>query len=101
MIKKSYYSHLEQFVAPGPRLPWIKKWLLEEIWSRENYEKFNPVEFLYQGESAVNDFEQLLAAAADRTYGELLAGSDPTKTVMGTLSHPDHAVVIFDGLSLL
>ena len=99
MSKTSYY-HLDRLVAPGPRLPWIKQWLLAEVWSRENYEKMKPVEFLHRGESAVNDFEQLLAAAADRTYGELLAGPDPTKNMLETLSRPDHAVVIFDGLSL-
>jgi len=91
---------LNRLVVPGPRLPWIKQWLLEAVWNRENYKKFSPIDFLHRGESTVNDFEQLLAAAADRTYGELLAGSDPTKNIMETLSQPDSAVVVFDGLSL-
>jgi len=99
-MSKTSYGHLDRLVAPGPRLPWIKQWLLEEVWSRENYEKVKPVEFLHRGESAVNTFEQLLAAAADRTYGELLAGPGPAISVLETLSAPDTAVVIFDGLSL-
>jgi hypothetical protein len=99
MSKKTYY-HLDQLVTPGPRLPWIKQWLLDKVWSRGDYEMLKPVEFLHRGESAVNDFEQLLAAAADRTYGELLTGPIPGKNILETLSHPDHAVVIFDGLSL-
>jgi hypothetical protein len=99
MSKTSYY-HLDRLVIPGPRLPWIKQWLLDDIWSRENYLKLKPGDFLYRGEGTVNEFEQLIAAAADRTYGELLAGPDPGKNLLETLSHPDHAVVIFDGLSL-
>jgi len=94
------FGHLDQLIAPGPRLPWIKRWLLDDVWSRENYEKVKPVEFLHRGESAVNTFEQLLAAAADRTYGELLAGPGPTISVLAALSAPDTAVVVFDGLSL-
>lgn len=97
---KNSYDFFEQLVAPGPRLPWIKQWLLNEVWNRENYQKYSPIEFLNRGESAVNDFEQLLAAAADRTYGELLAGSDSSKRFMETLSQPASAVVVFDGLSL-
>jgi len=97
---KNSYDFFERLVAPGPRLPWIKKWLLNEVWNRENYQKYSPIEFLNRGESAVNDFEQLLAAAADRTYGELLAGSDSSKSVMESLSQPASAVVVFDGLSL-
>ncbi len=94
------FGHLDQLIAPGPRLPWIKRWLLDDVWSRENYEKVKPVEFLHRGESAVNTFEQLLAAAADRTYGELLAGPGPAISVLESLSAPDTAVVVFDGLSL-
>lgn len=94
------HFHFDRLVAPGPRLPWIKKWLLDEVWSRENYNKLKPVDFLHRGESAVNDFEQLLAAAADRTYGEMLSGPDPGKGLLDALSCPDSAVVVFDGLSL-
>jgi hypothetical protein len=93
-------SHFDRLVSPGPRLPWIKKWLLDEVWSRENYNKLKPVDFLHCGESAVNDFEQLLAAAADRTYGEMLSGPNPGKGFLDALSSPNSAVVVFDGLSL-
>jgi len=94
------HFHFDRLVAPGPRLPWIKKWLLDEVWSRENYQKLKPVDFLHRGESAVNDFEQLLAAAADRSYSELLSGPDQGKGLLDALSSPDSVVVVFDGLSL-
>jgi hypothetical protein len=100
MACQTSYFQLDRLVAPGPRLSWIKRWLLDEVWSRENYQKLKPVDFLHRGESAVNDFEQLLAAAADRTYSELLSGPDPGKGLLDALSSPDSAVVVFDGLSL-
>jgi hypothetical protein len=89
-----------QLIAPGPRLPWIKRWLLDEVWSLEKYSELKPAEFLFHGERSVNIFEQLISAAADRTYGELLSGPEPGMGLLETLSNPDSAVVIFDGLSL-
>lgn len=91
---------LDRLIAPGSRLPWIEQWLLDEVWSRENYLKLKPLDFLQQGEGVVNEFEQLIAAAAYRTYGELLAGPGQEKSLSGVLSNPDNAVVVFDGLSL-
>jgi len=90
----------DQLATPGTRLPWIKRWLLDEVWHRENYQKLKPVDFLQRGETAVNEFEQLIAAAADRTYSELLSSPDPGKGLLNALASPDHAVVVFDGLSL-
>ena len=94
------HSRFDRLVAPGPRLPWIKQWLLEEVWSRKNYRDLKPVDFLHRGESVVNELEQLLAAAAERTYSELLSGPEPGRRVLDALSTPDSAVVVFDGLSL-
>ena len=91
---------LDQIIAPGTRLPWIKRWLLDEVWNQENYSKQKPADFLFQGERSVNIFEQLISAAADRTYGELLSGPEPGMGLLEALSYPDHAVIVFDGLSL-
>lgn len=99
-MRKFNRQLLNQMIAPAPRLPWIKRWLLDKVWSRDNYRQLKPVDFLHRGESAVNDFEQLLAAAADRTYGEMLSGPDPEKGLLDALSSLDVAVVVFDGLSL-
>lgn len=90
----------DRLTTPGPRLPWIKTWLLDEVWSRSRYEELGPKTFLYKGEEIVNQFEQLIAASADRTYNEFLSGADHDKTLLSALSHPDRAVVVFDGLSL-
>ncbi|MGB5156911.1 hypothetical protein [Desulfobacterium sp. N47] len=91
---------IENLTSPGPRLPWIKEWLLNEIWSSGLYSQNGPLDFLKQGEESVNLFEQLTASAAGRVYGELLSNPDPAKRLLSVLSDPDTAVIIFDGLSL-
>jgi hypothetical protein len=97
-----HLSHplIEKLIDPGPRLPWIKEWLVNDIWSPAKYDSAKPIDFLFQGEEEVNIFEQLLASAADRTYGELLSNPDPSKSLMEVLSDAETAVCVFDGLSL-
>ena len=70
------------------------------MWSPERYQSLSPVEFLRSGEEETNRFEMLAASAADRIYGELLSGPDPSKNMLGALSDPDAAAVVFDGLSI-
>lgn len=70
-------SLIEKLTEPGARLPWLKEWLLNEIWSPAGYDSTNPTDFLVRGEETVNLFEQLLTSAADRTYGELLSNVEP------------------------
>lgn len=89
-----------KLTGPGPRLGWIIEWLLEEVWSPDRYQSLSPVEFLRAGEEKINRFEMLAASAADRIYGELLSGPDPSRNLLGALSDPDTAVVVFDGLSI-
>ena len=89
-----------KLTRPGPRLAWITKWLMEEVWSPERYQSLSPVEFLRAGEDKVNRFEMLAASAADRIYGELLSVPNSSKNLLGALSDPNTAVVVFDGLSI-
>ena len=89
-----------KLTKPGSRLTWIIEWLLEEVWSPDRYQSLNPVEFLRAGEEKINRFEMLAASATDRIYGELLSGTDPSRNLLGALSDPDTAVVVFDGLSI-
>lgn len=90
----------KRLTEPGPRLAWIAKWLLEEVWSRDRYQNHAPSEFLRGGEEQVNRLEILVASAADRIYGELLSNPDPSKTLLGALSDSNTALVVFDGLSI-
>lgn len=91
---------LEKLSQPGPRIPWIKKWLIEDIWSVTNYQNLVPTEYLRQGEEKINQFETLLASAAWRVYEELLSTHGSDKNLLSLLSDSQTAVVIFDGLSL-
>src|SRR5712692_4467157 len=91
----------DRLSAPGPRRPWLREWLLERIWTRERYEAMPPLDFLEQGERAVNDLEAVIAAAAPRLYDELLGEVPPGRDVRAFLTQPRPcAVVVFDGLSL-
>ena len=89
-----------KLTRPGPRLAWITEWLMEEVWSPERYQSLSPVEFLRAGEDKVNRFEMLAASAADRIYGELLSVPNSSRNLLGALSDPNTAVVVFDGLSI-
>ena len=89
-----------KLTVPGPRLAWIIEWLLNEVWSPERYKSLNPLEFLRSGEEKINRFEMLAASTADKIYGELLSAPDSSGNLLGVLSDPDTAVVVFDGLSI-
>lgn len=91
---------LERITAPGSRLPWIKNWLLNEVWTAERLKRLEYTDYLRQGELEVNQFEILIASSADRIYQELVAGPDPSHRLFGVLANSDHAVVVLDGLSI-
>jgi hypothetical protein len=93
---------LHSLTDAGARLPWIKKWLTEEVWSIARYENENmsPLDYLMQGEDAVNKFESLISSSADRVYDELMSPPDPNKHLLNCLADNQTAVVVFDGLSL-
>ena len=92
-------SLLEKLTDSGPRLPWIKKWLVEDVWNLHAYESLAPTEYLIQGENIVNKFEAIISTAADRIYDEFLSAS-ATGSFMDVLSDSKSAVIVFDGLSI-
>ncbi len=92
---------LEKLIAIGPRLPWLARWLMDELWSEGNYRDHRPGPYLLAGEQAVNELEEVVAAAAGRIYDELLAPVSPDRDLRAFLtSGPCRAAVVFDGLSL-
>jgi hypothetical protein len=93
-------SFLDNLTAPGPRLPWLTRWLLEEVWSSDLYDKSSKTDFLHQGETQVNRYEGLISSSASRVYDELISGPGPSKRLLNSLSDADTAVVVYDGLSL-
>lgn len=91
----------KKFISPGPRLPWIKKWLLEEVWSQEKYESMGRVDYLRSGEEKVNKLEEIISSSAPRVYDEFLESPPTDKDILTVFkNNPNSAVVIFDGLSL-
>ncbi len=90
---------LDTLIKPGSRLPWIKRWLIEEVWTLPFYESFSHIEYLKDGEEKVNRFEELICFAADRTYRELMSPPLPEKSLLNVLRE-NTAVIVFDGLSL-
>jgi hypothetical protein len=60
-----------------------------------------PSEYLKQGESSVNEIEEIIASAAYRLYDEFFGEIPPERDVLYFLQNESPcAVVIFDGLSL-
>lgn len=92
---------LERLTQTGPRLPWLAQWLSSEIWSEHNYTEQTPGQYLQTGEHFVNEMEEVVAAAVDRVYGELLQPIPAGRNLKSFLTNGNHcAAVVFDGLSL-
>ena len=92
---------LDRLTAPGSRLPWLKDWLLGEVWTRKRYANLEPSAYLEQGEKAVNELEEVVAAAAPRIYDELIGDPSPDRDLRVFLEERRPcAAVVFDGLSL-
>lgn len=96
-------------LAPGSRLPAIKRHLLGEIWSSERYGASAPAAYLKEGERAVQHLEEMIALAAPKVWDELAAESSSAATPSPhrwfgmDQAHPlpgPRAMVVFDGLSL-
>lgn len=91
----------DRLTAPGPRLPWLREWLLGEVWTPKRYQSLGPVAFLEGGEQAVNEMEEVVTAAAPRIYDELTADPPSHRHLRNFLEDGRPcAAVIFDGLSL-
>lgn len=93
--------------AEGERLPAIKSWLMDTVWTGDRYRQTAPDQYLRTGEEAVCRLEELVATGAQQVWDELQAESFRAPTVKGwlgldaplPLTQPK-AAIIFDGLSL-
>lgn len=91
----------ESLIASGPRVEWFTRWLLERIWSVERYRDLSPLQYLNDGESKVNELEEIISSAAYRLYDEFLGEVPHDRDVSEIIEGEDpFAIVIFDGLSL-
>lgn len=91
----------ESLIASGPRVEWFTRWLLERIWSVERYRDLSPLQYLNDGESKVNELEEIISSAAYRLYDEFLGEVPHDRDVSEIIEGEEpFAIVIFDGLSL-
>jgi len=96
-------SSLELWTRPEPRLPRLKKWLVDEVWTVDRFQQCKniPSDYLKSGEKLVNDMESLLTAAADSYFGELASAEAPEKSIAEVFKKNENAcAVILDGSSL-
>ena len=94
-------DNFQDLIAQGSRVEWLERWLLEKVWTTERYQGLSPYEYLKDGESKVNELEEIIAKAAYRLYDEFLNESPPGRNVLDFIeSEQLCALVIFDGLSL-
>ncbi len=94
---------LEQVTRPGPRLPELERWLLNEVWTQAAFEASgrSPKEYLRCGEEIINARENLLRSTAPSLFDELTCTPGQERTVGAFFAqHPKSAVVVFDGCSL-
>ncbi len=94
---------IDRLTRPGPRLPDIEQWLLNEVWTADAFRAAgnSPQAYLTRGEELVNRRENLLRATAPSIFEELTAARPSDKIVSTFLfGNPNAAVVIFDGCSL-
>jgi hypothetical protein len=97
----------ELLFAENARLPVIKSWLLDTVWTAARYQESEPEQYLRSGEEAICTLEELIATGAQEIWSELAAESQSApaiKTWLGLdvplpLAQP-RAAIVFDGLSL-
>jgi hypothetical protein len=71
--------------AQGERLPAIKSWLLDTVWTGDRYRRTEPEQYLRTGEEAVCRLEELVATGAQQVWDELHAASLRAPTVKAWL----------------
>lgn len=93
--------------ATGERLPAIKSWLADTVWSPDRYLRLDPEQFLRTGETEVCRLEELISTGAPQVWDELHAESQRAPTIKSWLGldaplplNEQRAALVFDGLSL-
>ena len=66
---------LQKLTSPEPRLPWVTKWLLDDVWTPQGFEALTPEDYLVEGEQTVHAFEELPTSPADQFYDEIASVS--------------------------
>jgi hypothetical protein len=75
----------ELLFSDGPRLPAVKSWLLDTVWTRSRYEASGPDQYLRAGEQVVCALEELIATGAQQVWDELAADSQSSPAIRSWL----------------
>lgn len=101
MQNKLFQQMGDLLTKPGPRLPDVCRWLMDEVWSEQRYGDCSPQQYLDHGERLVLKAEELILNAAPSLYDELVADSMRTERIVECYRRDPHvAVIVFDGCSL-
>ena len=96
-------ASIDRLTKPQPRLPQLKEWLSQQVWTSARFRQCGgvPSEYLNSGEKLVNETESLLTAAADSYFGELIAARSSAGPIADFLKQKENAgAVVLDGCSI-
>jgi hypothetical protein len=103
MITSIDTASIDLLTEPQPRLPQLKEWLSQQVWTSSRFHQCGgvPSEYLNSGEKLVNETESLLTAAADSYFGELAAARASARPISDFLKEKENAgAVVLDGCSI-
>ena len=101
MEKAPFDIYSEILLTNGQRIPLITDWLMNKVWSENNFVSKENRMYLEEGEKQVRDFEELILSAASGVYDELTSlAKKRTKILFNDLINTKTALVILDGVSL-
>jgi hypothetical protein len=100
MNNNLFKTYSDLLLANGPRIPSIANWLINSVWTDENYHSHENKYYFEDGEKQVRDFEELILNTASGVYDELTALAGIKSDFLNLLSFSKTALVILDGLSL-
>jgi len=92
---------LKILTANKDRLSLLKDYLKDEVWSKNNFNKFTPSKYLESGEKAVNIIEELILNSAFSLYDEISDQAMQTKLLTSFFDSTNKtAIVVLDGSSI-
>ena len=101
MKKTPFNIYSDILLTNGQRIPLIADWLMNSVWSDENYSSKENKMYLEEGEKQVRDFEELILNTAGGVYDELTSlAKQRTNIITNELMNTKTAFVILDGVSL-
>ncbi len=101
MKNSSFKTYSDLLLSSGRRIPRIADWLINSVWSEENFASKENKLYLDEGEKQLRDFEELILNTATGVYDELTSlAKQKSNFLSEELSKQKTALVVLDGVSL-